>query len=299
MKSRNYQAALTALIALSIASSAAAEVTVAPWQIHEGNEGIISHSNPVNGDRSAYSKAQIPAENDAGWAAAPTNSAGDVFIKRKSTLRCRQQLDFTYFQTSVDVPRNTKINSFNVGYDSADDGARIYIFNSEHPNGTYDERADLVISQGRNTVGNVDLKDKIAVGANRIVIAQFDDCADGNNLSGIRIRVDGHEIQPEPEATPVQPAKESGAPATIFEHVDFRGKSQALVEGMNAGPLALGNDVASSVKVSPCWKVTLYEHGPGRGRTLELSADDSDLRNSNFNDIVSNVLVERDPNCGR
>ncbi len=290
---------LTALIALSFASSAAAQVTVAPWQIHEGNEGVVSHSNPVNGDRSAYRKAQIPAENDAGWAVAPTNSAGDVFIKRRSTLRCREQLDFTYFQTSVLIPANTKINSFNVAYDSADDGARIYIFNAANPAGTYDERADLVISQGRNSVGNVDLKDKIAVGANRIVIAQFDDCADGNNLSGIRVRVDGQEVQPEPAATAAEPAQDRGSPATLFEHVNFQGKSQDLVDGLNAGPLALGNDVASSVRVSPCWKVTLFEHGPGRGRTLELSADDSDLRNAGFNDIVSNVLVERDPNCGR
>jgi hypothetical protein len=87
-------------------------------------------------------------------------------------------------------------------------------------------------------------------------------------------------------------------PATIFEHIDYVGKSQALVEGMNNGPLALGNDVASSVKVARCWKVTLYEHGPGNGRQLVLTADNPNLVNDNFNDIVSNVLVERDPNCG-
>jgi hypothetical protein len=93
-------------------------------------------------------------------------------------------------------------------------------------------------------------------------------------------------------------AQTSDAPATIFEHTNFGGKSQALVEGMNVGPLALGNDVASSVKVSKCFKVTLYGAGPGQnGPELVLTADNADLRNDNFNDILSNVLVERDPNC--
>ncbi len=93
-------------------------------------------------------------------------------------------------------------------------------------------------------------------------------------------------------------AQTNDAPATIFEHTNFGGKSQALVEGMNVGPLALGNDVASSVKVSKCFKVTLYGAGPGQnGPELVLTADNADLRNDNFNDILSNVLVERDPNC--
>lgn len=88
------------------------------------------------------------------------------------------------------------------------------------------------------------------------------------------------------------------APATIFEHTDFGGRSQALVEGMNVGPLALGNDVASSIKVSRCFKVTLYGDGPGQnGPELVLTADNADLRNDNFNDVLSNVLVERDPDC--
>ncbi len=51
----------------------------------------------------------------------------------------------------------------------------------------------------------------------------------------------------------------SEAPATIFEHINFGGKSQALVEGMNKGPFSFG---VSSVKVSRCWMVGLYSKGP-------------------------------------
>jgi hypothetical protein len=79
-------------------------------------------------------------------------------------------------------------------------------------------------------------------------------------------------------------------PATIFEAINFGANSQALVEGMNAGPLALGNDVASSVKVSKCFKVTLYGAGPGQnGPELVLTADDASLMDDNFNDILSRV----------
>ena len=86
-------------------------------------------------------------------------------------------------------------------------------------------------------------------------------------------------------------AQTNAPPATIFEAINFGGNSQALVEGMNVGPLALGNDVASSVKVSKCFKVTLYGAGPGQnGPELVLTADDANLINDNFNDILSNAV---------
>ena len=98
---------------------------------------------------------------------------------------------------------------------------------------------------------------------------------------------------------PAAVAQVSGAaPATIFEHIGFGGGSQDMIVGMNVGPLALGNDVASSVKVSKCFKVTLYGAGPGQnGPELVLTADDDNLMDNDFNDILSNVLVERVPNC--
>jgi hypothetical protein len=102
---------------------------------------------------------------------------------------------------------------------------------------------------------------------------------------------------PPPAATNVAGVQKF-EPATIFEHINFGGKSQALVEGLNVGPLAVGNDVTSSVKVSKCWKVTLYGAGPGqKGPELVLTADNADLSKNNFNDITSNVLVERERNC--
>lgn len=80
---------------------------------------------------------------------------------------------------------------------------------------------------------------------------------------------------------------------TIFENTNFGGRSQELNIGYTAGPLAIGNDVVSSVRVPPGLKITLYEHGPGNGRTKVLTADAASL--PDFNDITSNVLVEELP----
>ncbi len=282
---------MLAIAALAIVQTALmSQISVSPWQIHEGKEGVVSHTNPRNGDPSAYAKAKIPAQNDNGWKDAPLNSNGDVSIDRSSTIQCLRQLDFTYFQTTVDIPANTKVDKFNVSYDKADDGARIYIFNSKFPNGTFDPAADLIISNSRDNSGNVDLKAKIVNGSNRIVIVQFDDCADRNTVKGINVRVNGEEIKPE---------EDGDAPVTIFEHTDYNGKSHSLKPGLNRwASFNIGNDALSSLKVGKCWKVTLYEHEPGRGRELVVTGNMPDLRENNFNDIVSTIKVEKDPNCG-
>ncbi|MCF8244251.1 MAG: AbfB domain-containing protein [Saprospiraceae bacterium] len=266
-----------------------AQITVSPWQIHEGKEGVVSHANPRNGDPSAYEKAKIPAQDDNGWKAAPKNSVGDVFIDRSSTVRCREQLDFTYFQTTVNIPANTKVDKFNVSYDKADDGARIYIFNTKSQNGTFDPASDLIISNSRDNTGNVNLKDKIVNGSNRIVIVQFDDCADRNTLSGINIKVNGTEIEPE---------QADEFPVTIFQHTNYGGKSQSLKAGLtNYQSFTIGNDAISSLKVSKCWKVTLYEHDNGGGKKLVVTENTPDLIKLNFNDKASSIRVEKDPGC--
>ena len=69
---------------------------------------------------------------------------------------------------------------------------------------------------------------------------------------------------------------------SIFEHNNYGGRTQQLILGYNAGPLAIGNDVVSSVKVPPGYRVTLYEHAPGNGRVKVLTADTPSL--PGFND---------------
>lgn len=83
------------------------------------------------------------------------------------------------------------------------------------------------------------------------------------------------------------------SPAIVFEHTNYGGKSMDLVEGMNTGPLKIGNDMVSSLKVQKGWRVILYENAPGTGKELVLTADTPDLVKLNFNDITSNIKVER------
>lgn len=81
---------------------------------------------------------------------------------------------------------------------------------------------------------------------------------------------------------------------TIYDNNNYTGASQALLLGYNAGPLAIGNDRVSAVRVPAGFRVTLYEHAPDNGRTKVLTADAASL--PDFNDITSNILVERTGN---
>ena len=182
------------LASLFYIGNAQAQITVSPWKIHEGTQGVINFTTNHHGDPAAYKMASIP-QGDNGWDLAQTDANGEVFFKRVSNLNCNQQIDFTYFKTKVFIPTNTKINKFSVSYTKADDGARIYIFNTDHPNGAYSSNADLMLGR-RDHVGNVDLKQYVKKGeVNTVVIVQFDDCAKGNNVKGIHINVNGEEIK--------------------------------------------------------------------------------------------------------
>lgn len=168
--------------------------TATEWQIHEGKEGTIPFNSSYHGDDRAYTKARIPAANDAGWTKAPTDANGAVNVDRGSTVDCLKQIDFLYFQTQVDIPENVDIKTFTISYDKADDGARIYFFNSKYPRGRFNATADL--SQRNPNPSSVDLKNEIVAGeTNRVVIVQFDDCANRNSIQGIRMKLNGEEIK--------------------------------------------------------------------------------------------------------
>ena len=88
------------------------------------------------------------------------------------------------------------------------------------------------------------------------------------------------------------------AQVTVYEHTNFNGKNYTYYEGFHTLPAKFGNDILSSIKVSPGWKVTLYEHNQERGRKLELTSSSDNLMTLNFNDMASNILVEKVGNSG-
>ncbi len=181
------------------------QVTHTPWQIHKGGGAIDfdvrtnknAYDRMGHGDPRAYELKNIPAKDDAGWQAAPMRD-GKVSFTETSTIPCQQKVDFTYFQTIIDVPSNVRVSELTISYDKADDGARIYFFNSKNPNGHFNPDADLRYNHPIN-LDNINLANQVAVGENRVVIVQFDDCATGNNVSGINIKVNGAEIQAPPK----------------------------------------------------------------------------------------------------
>ena len=71
------------------------------------------------------------------------------------------------------------------------------------------------------------------------------------------------------------------------------GRHQVAVQPgrYDVGQLSFGNDMISSVKVPPGWKVTLYQHAGFQGATKVLTADTHTL--PDFNDQTSSIVVER------
>jgi len=175
------------------------ELTVSPWQMNKG-EGIIEISaeilNGIHGNPTAYALANIPLQNDADWEVAPVDAEGKISFggpNASELTGCFNQLDFTYFQTIVDIPANTELEEVLVKFALVDDGARAYVFNSVSPNGIFLEGGDIKL--GDDPVTD-DIKELMKVGEkNRVVIVQFDDCARGNNLHGEEIVVNGVVVE--------------------------------------------------------------------------------------------------------
>ncbi|NVK53753.1 MAG: T9SS type A sorting domain-containing protein [Flavobacteriaceae bacterium] len=179
------------LIFLFFSSTLLAQVTISPWRMNKGG-GIIYYSISHHGDPIAYSKANIPDTNASGWTSAPTNSNGEIHYSVRSILTsCLNQLDFTYFETYIDIPTGFIVNDLNVAFSAADDGARAYIFNSDHPNGAF--IGQIKLGQQPVTANYASLAK--AGERNRLVIVQFDDCPSGNNLTGAQVKVNG-EVAP-------------------------------------------------------------------------------------------------------
>ena len=177
-----------------------AQVTRTPWQIHDAGytvaEQNIIINNATHGDSSMYQYAVIPAINDPLWAMAPLNSSGNIHFSQPSRLpsnECLQRVDFTYFQTILDIPAGITITDCTVGFAAADDGVRVYVFNATHitPAQAYLPGSEIVFGQPPLTTN---IASMLVPGLNRIVFVQGDDCAVDNNMTDGSIRINGAVI---------------------------------------------------------------------------------------------------------
>jgi len=87
-----------------------------------------------------------------------------------------------------------------------------------------------------------------------------------------------------------------GSPVNLYRHVNFRGNSIGVGEGeFSINVLRnsnVGNDQISSISVAAGYSVTACKHGGFRGRCETFTNDASDLRNINFNDVISSFRVD-------
>jgi hypothetical protein len=221
------QTARGACSILVLASTAALmataqSVTHTPWEVHEGNEPTqddgkayfkLGSTHSSHGDKAAYAKAKVPGENDGGWINASESDVANrdgtsmndktIGLVRTSNLpagaqNCRSTVDYTYFQTFVDVPENTSIDEFEIKFNGMDDGSRITMFNNEFPNGQIVEGSYVKLGGSETS----DLRDLLVPGRNRVVITQVDDCASQNNLRSAMVVLNGTalEVAEEPDA---------------------------------------------------------------------------------------------------
>jgi len=94
--------------------------------------------------------------------------------------------------------------------------------------------------------------------------------------------------------TPERPDGGGGDGVTLYEDVDFRGRSETFLRN---DPRLRDNfirqDEVSSARVAPGCVATLYEHADYRGRSTTLRHDEPDLRGTRVgNDAVSSIRVE-------
>lgn len=165
-----------------------------------------------------FAQASIPAEG-SGWVAAPnpqTIGFGGPNASKISEAGgdCFYAVDYTYFQTFVDVPANTTVEDFKIAFSGMDDASRITIFNSANSAGTVVEGSYVLKADAGSAATTTDLKDLLVTGRNRVVITQVDWCPGGNQLESAEVELNGSKVAPVPaRPVPATPPPVAAAPS--------------------------------------------------------------------------------------
>lgn len=84
--------------------------------------------------------------------------------------------------------------------------------------------------------------------------------------------------------------------ATVYEHCNFRGGSAELPVGRHSASalkdLRVAQDTASSIKLSPGFRATLYEGANFNGKSVVVTGDDDCLDNDDLNEKMSSIVIE-------
>ncbi len=286
----------TALVSLSSSVVIAQETGVSrtSWQMHKG-KSVLPLASKLTGENEeeSYVLAVIPSETDSGWGDAPDPDIIGMDVRSEIpgewTLNCQKMVDYTYFQTFVSVPASTSVTEFKIKFDGMDDGARISVFNSEHPNGTIVEGSYVKIGE----TGTKDLQALMVEGRNRVVITQVDNCAVNNRLKSAKVELNGETVEATAPALPeavkllaysINNQVRGSADAAPDYHVAFDGEAGKILKGINIGQ---GFDV---VPVDHT-KIALRLHsGPHIGKFLKPADNSAGLGDSEFDPATQFIV---------
>jgi len=178
---------LSLVLALVVADDSA---TRTPWSYIRGPSSFTTAPTPyptTHGAASEFSAAVIPDPIYGPWTPCGPDddfcvSGDDIGIETASRLsNCWVQLDFSYFLTDVYVPEDFVISDFTIAFTIMDDGAQIYIQNTDYPTPTLVPGS--LVTLGGSLSFNFASTDYIVPGEdNYIIIVQVDDCAVENNI---------------------------------------------------------------------------------------------------------------------
>lgn len=170
-----------------------------PWELHAAGVVKATMTSEVHGDPLLYRAA--PPVPGAGFAWSPLTGAesdprNPVDIdylgpndNYSSDLRsCLSELEFTYFQTFVTVPAGFLVRDAHITLGPLDDGSRVLVFTSEHPQGIVPENGYVLLGDTQT----IDLARYVKSGeTNRFVVEHLDDCAGQAWLGTVTLQVKG------------------------------------------------------------------------------------------------------------
>jgi len=233
---------------------------IGPYASH-GHKDYYQHVGP------------IPAGTASGWAGAPNAEIIGFSVPSRlgGSYGCLTSLDYTFFQTFVDIPIGTVLTEFKIQFSGMDDGARITVFNTAYPAGLVIEGSYVYLSGG----GTTDLAPYMNIGeSNRVVITQIDDCATGNNLHSAIVLLNGEAV--EPPVTNVDP--ELTSVGTSVNQGDVAGNSGAVtdVDGDNVALTASVGSVVNNGNGTWTWTGAGAESGLPTTYDVTIDGDDGE-----------------------
>ncbi len=272
-------------VALSFLTPAYGQVSVGPWEIHQGGGAIVMATPNLVLQKKALDVAKIPTQNDPGWKGSPGTT---VDVDVPSVLQGQnQQVDYMFFQVVVNIPKGTKVDKFQVKFDQVDDAARVSIFNNQNPNGKFYPDADVIGKKSNLTVKS-DFKNDVVEGENRVVITQYDWAPSGNHIKGIHILVNGSEVPPTNvfQVGPIEvdlggaKMKMSALPKATFWMGG--GADNAPVKEVQVGEFCIGVTEVTQAQ----WKAVMGNNNPSK-----FKGDNFPVETVSWNDVQKFIVA--------